>query len=163
MSIKSIKEKLIKNSVVDDQWKKEAEYRIENEEWLDISFSIAVKTISAMKQKGISQKQLAKELGCTPQYVSKLLKGKEKLNIESIVKIGRILDIKLIEVPRDYVQYKEPEWRIVYRHNKRLLEETNSIRNIKFNYNQELEHTFNLNSLQWQKKTQRTSCSALLN
>lgn len=163
MSIKSIKEKLIKNSVVDDQWKKEAEYRIENEEWLDISFSIAVKTISAMKQKGISQKQLAKELDCTPQYVSKLLKGKEKLNIESIVKIGKILDIKLIEVPRDYVQYKEPERTVVFRHVERRLEEANSIRNRKFNYNQEREHTFNFNSQQWQKKTQRTSCSALLN
>ena len=50
MSIKSIKQKLIKESVFDEQWIKEAEYRIENEDWLDISFSIAVKTISVFRK-----------------------------------------------------------------------------------------------------------------
>lgn len=39
-------------------------------------------------------------MGCSPQYVNKLLKGQENLQIETIFKIGKILGLKLIEVPK---------------------------------------------------------------
>ncbi|PZO28151.1 MAG: hypothetical protein DCE86_12355 [Flavobacteriaceae bacterium] len=160
MSIKSIKQKLIKESVFDEQWIKEAEYRIENEDWLDISFSIAVKTISAMERNGISQKQLAEQLGCTPQYVSKLLKGKEKLNIESIVKIGKILNVKLIEVPNEYLEYNEPKRIFLTPQNMTRLDS----KLIKtFNYKEESSYPINFKSMQWPKKTHKTSCSHYLN
>lgn len=84
-------------------WLKKAEYRQENQDWLDISFSIAVKILSVLrtnKKKSLfpkNQKDLAEALDCTPQYVSKLLKGTEKLNIETISKIQKALDIVIIE------------------------------------------------------------------
>lgn len=83
-------------------WLEKAEYRQENQDWLDISFSIAVKILSVLrtnKKKSLfpkNQKELAEALDCTPQYVSKLLKGTEKLNIETISKIQKALDIEII-------------------------------------------------------------------
>jgi len=84
-------------------WLEKAKYRQENQDWLDISFSIAIKILSVLranKKKAIfpkNQKELAEALDCTPQYISKLLKGTEKLNIETISKIQKALNIVIIE------------------------------------------------------------------
>ena len=75
-------------------WLEKAKWRQENEDWLDISFSIAVKILSALnsnKKANISpknQKELAETMGCSAQYINKLLKGKENLQIETICKIN---------------------------------------------------------------------------
>lgn len=103
-------------------WLEKAKWREENQDWLDISFAIAVKILAAFranKKTGTfpnSQKELAEAMGCSPQYVNKLLKGTENLQLETITKIGSILNIKLIEVPQfettiqvempQYVSYK---------------------------------------------------------
>lgn len=106
MSIDKIKQKLTQNSLKDSDWLEKAQWRQDNEVWLDISFSIAVKVasiLSANKKKNTSPKsqvELAEALGCSAQYVNKLLRGKENLQIETICKIGRILGVKLIEVPK---------------------------------------------------------------
>lgn len=106
MSIDKIKQKLIQNSLKDSDWLAKAQWRQDNEVWLDISFSIAVKVasiLSANKKTNTSPKsqvELAEALGCSAQYVNKLLRGKENLQIETICKIGRILGVKLIEVPK---------------------------------------------------------------
>lgn len=90
----------------DSGWLEKAKWRQENEDWLDISFSIAVRvasTLNANKKAHVfpkTQVELAEALGCSAQYVNKLLKGQEKLQIDTICKIGRILGIKLIEVPK---------------------------------------------------------------
>lgn len=91
----------------DSGWLAKAQWREDNEDWLDISFSIAVKILSALSANKKSdstlpknQKELAEAMGCSAQYVNKLLRGEENLQIETICKIQRILDIKLIEVPK---------------------------------------------------------------
>ena len=109
MSIDKIKQKLIQNSIKDSGWLEKAKWRHENEDWLDISFSIAVRvasTLSANKKANKSpknQSELAELLGCSAQYVNKLLRGQEKLQIDTICKVQRILGIKLIEVPKAIV------------------------------------------------------------
>lgn len=88
-------------------WLDKAKWRKENEEWLDISFKIAVKVMSALKANKATdtfpknQKELSEALDCTPQYVSKLLKGQEKLGIDTITKVGKIIGVKLLEVPKE--------------------------------------------------------------
>lgn len=84
-------------------WLDKAKYREENQDWLDISFAIAVKILSilrANKKKGVApknQRELSIALDCSPQYISKLLKGTEKLNIETISKIQKALDLRIID------------------------------------------------------------------
>ncbi|SDS71630.1 helix-turn-helix domain-containing protein [Winogradskyella sediminis] len=105
MSIKNIKNRLLESSKQDNTWAERVKYRKENKAWLDISFAIAVKVMSAIKTNKTSntfpktQKELAQALGCSPQYVNKVLKGTENLQLETITKIQQILNINLIEVP----------------------------------------------------------------
>jgi hypothetical protein len=102
MSIDKIKNKIKQNSIKDSSWIERAKFRKENREWLDISFSIAVKMLSILaynKKNGVfpaSQKELSKTMDCSAQYVSKLLKGAEKLNIETILKIQKALKFSIL-------------------------------------------------------------------
>ncbi len=92
-------EKLKSQSVKDENWLKEAEWRQANEDWLDISFAIAVKILRTLRERNMTQKDLAERLGLTPQYVNKIVKGQENLTLETICKIESALDINLIRVP----------------------------------------------------------------
>ncbi len=98
----------------DSGWLEKAKWREANEDWLDVSFSIAVKMLSALsanKKANVypkSQVELAEAMGCSAQYVNKLLRGQENLQIETICKVQRILGIKLIEVPKVEIKQTVP-------------------------------------------------------
>lgn len=83
---------------IDSTLLKEAEERIKNRSWLRYSQKIAVVVLHAIKSQKISQKELAEKMDVSPQYVNKLIKGREKLNIETIAKLEEALNISLIEV-----------------------------------------------------------------
>ncbi|MCF8226228.1 MAG: helix-turn-helix transcriptional regulator [Bacteroidales bacterium] len=48
---------------------------------------------------GMSQKKLAEDMGVSPQYINKVIKGKENLTLETISRIESVLGTTLIEVP----------------------------------------------------------------
>jgi antitoxin component HigA of HigAB toxin-antitoxin module len=77
-------------------WREEAQWRRENRDWLRYSQHIAVKMLLYMKKEGLTQAAMAERLGCTQQYVSKILKGTENLTIETIAKIERATNQKLM-------------------------------------------------------------------
>ena len=49
-----------------------------------------------MKQEGLTQKALAERMDCTQQYVSKILKGKENMSLDTLSKLEDALGINLI-------------------------------------------------------------------
>lgn len=108
MSIENIKKKLRENSKVDTTWIEKAQWRQDNEAWLDISFKIALETLSKLdwnKKHGKhpkSQKELAQVLECSPQYVNKLVKGKERLQIDTITRLEAALNISLIQLSSEH-------------------------------------------------------------
>ena len=78
------------------KWREEAEWRRDNWSWLQHSQKIAVKVLLQMKQKGLTQKALAERMDCTQQYVSKILKGKENMSLDTLSKLEDALGISLI-------------------------------------------------------------------
>ena len=82
-------------SATPSHWREEAENRRENRSWMRYSQRIAVILLSYMKQNGLTQAGLAERLGCTQQYVSKILKGSENLTIDTISKIEKIIGYSL--------------------------------------------------------------------
>lgn len=52
--------------------------------------------LDKMEQMKISQKQLAERMNCSQQYISKILKGKENLSLETLTKIENALDIQIL-------------------------------------------------------------------
>ena len=83
-------------SELPSRWRKEAEWRRENWSWLRHSQKIAVKVLLQMKQTGLTQKSLAERMNCTQQYVSKILKGKVNMSLDTLTKLEDALDINLI-------------------------------------------------------------------
>lgn len=83
-------------SEIPSKWREDAEFRRANKSWLRRSQKIAVKILSKMKESGISQTELAQKMGCSQQYVSKILQGRENLSLETISKIEDSLGLSLL-------------------------------------------------------------------
>ena len=79
-------------SATPSRWREEAEYRIANKSWLRYSQKIAMQMLDKMEQMKITQKQLAERMNCSQQYISKILKGKENLSLETLTKIENALE-----------------------------------------------------------------------
>jgi ribosome-binding protein aMBF1 (putative translation factor) len=98
----NLMEKLNAIAVEDNSWKKQAQWEADNLDWLELSAQIAVRVLSALR-KGCevkSQKELAEKMNVSPQYINKIVKGRENLSLETIVKLEKALNIRLIEVSR---------------------------------------------------------------
>lgn len=77
-------------------WRKEAEYRLINRDWIRESQRIATEMLIKMDEMNLKQSDLAKMMGVSQQYISKILKGKENLTLNTIVRIEEILHITIL-------------------------------------------------------------------
>ena len=75
------------------RWRENAEWRMKNRSWLRYSQRIAMMMLDKMEEMNMSQKQLSELMGCSQQYVSKVLKGQENLSLETMSKIEACLGI----------------------------------------------------------------------
>lgn len=96
------KEEIITNlkrhqSAPQSKWRENAEWRIANKEWLRYSQHIAMMMLDKMEELGLTQKSVAERMGCSQQYISRVLKGTENLSIETISKIENALDLSILE------------------------------------------------------------------
>ena len=78
-------------------WRENAERRRANRDWLPYSRKIAIKTALAMQEQDLSRSEVATRMGCSPQYVSRLLKGEENLSLETICKLEHALNMQMFE------------------------------------------------------------------
>ncbi|MBQ9174328.1 MAG: helix-turn-helix transcriptional regulator [Bacteroidales bacterium] len=85
-----------------EAWISMAKSEIEHEEELLACRLIVLKIIRFMKDNHLSQKELAQKLGVSPQYINKFLNGLDlDMKISTAIRYGKILGIKLIEIPED--------------------------------------------------------------
>ena len=78
------------------KWREKAEFRLANKSWLRYSQYVAMLMLDKMDEVGLNQRGLAERMGCSQQYVSKILKGQENLSIETICKIEDALEVELL-------------------------------------------------------------------
>lgn len=90
--IKKLKEY---SSSTPSKWREEAAERRDNKYWLRYSQMIAMKMLDRMEDLGMTQKELAEKMSCSQQYISKVLKGRENLSLETLSKIEIALGIRL--------------------------------------------------------------------
>ncbi len=79
------------------KWRENAEWRMANKSWLRYSQKIAMMMLDKMEELGLTQKALAERMGCSQQYISRVLKGTENLSIETISKIENALHLEILE------------------------------------------------------------------
>ena len=85
------------SSETPSMWRENAEWRNVNKSWLRYSQRIAMMMLDKMEELGLTQKSLAARMGCSQQYVSRVLKGTENLSIETISKIESALELEILE------------------------------------------------------------------
>lgn len=82
-------------------WIEEAKRAREIEEDLLACRLIVLKIVRYMKDNHLSQKELAERLNVSPQYINKFLHGQDlDMKVSTVFRYGRILGIKLLELPR---------------------------------------------------------------
>ena len=67
-----------------------------DEKWMGHSQAIAAIMSNRMGELSMTQRALAEKMNCTQQYVSKVLKGRENLSLETLCKIENALGIKIL-------------------------------------------------------------------
>lgn len=87
-------ESLISNK--DDKTVSRNKERIKNRARLKESRAIALKVLSKLDNLGWTQRKLANEMNVSPQQVTKIVKGKENLTLETQIKLQKILDIPIL-------------------------------------------------------------------
>lgn len=83
-------------SATPSKWREAAEERQANKSWLRFSQSVAMRMLDKMEQMHLTQKGLAELMGCSQQYVSKILKGRENLTLDTMCKIENALHLEII-------------------------------------------------------------------
>lgn len=99
MASKAIKFLEAHQSETPSRFVEEATWRNENASWLRWSRQLAVTLIGYMQDNGLKRSDLALRLNVSPQYVSKLLSGKENLSFKSIANIEDKLGITCFAIP----------------------------------------------------------------
>jgi ribosome-binding protein aMBF1 (putative translation factor) len=103
----TIEEKLRKHApTTPSKWREKAEWRKQNKSWLRYSQLVAIRMLDQMAAEGLTQKGLAERLGCSQQYVSKILKGTENMSLDTLTKLEDALDINLI-LPEEQMAYSD--------------------------------------------------------
>lgn len=80
------------------KFQEHAQWRKENAGWLRWSRQVALSLIDYMQLNGLKRNDLADRLGVSPQYVSKLLSGKENLSFKSVAAIDEKLGISCLQL-----------------------------------------------------------------
>ena len=93
-----MKEKIVRKleefkSATPSRWREQALERREDEAWRQESRRIALLMLERLDALAMTQADLAERLGCTQQYVSRILKGRENLSLKTICKIDDVLGL----------------------------------------------------------------------
>lgn len=75
---------------------KEETVDCKGEDWVCHSQAIAAAMSNRMELLGMTQKALAMKMNCSQQYISKVLKGRENMSLETLCKIEKALDVKIL-------------------------------------------------------------------
>lgn len=88
-------------SVSPSHFEENAKWRKENKGWLRYSQMIAMIMLDKMEKLGFTQQMLADRMGCSQQYISKILRGSENLSLDTLCKIEEVLNFQIIHKPNE--------------------------------------------------------------
>jgi transcriptional regulator with XRE-family HTH domain len=80
----------------DNSTLEQIKWRVENRAMLKESQKIALKVLLKLEELGWKQADLAREMGVSPQQISKIVGGKENLSITTQIKLQSILNIPVL-------------------------------------------------------------------
>ena len=95
----NLKEKLKKVSADEkSEWVKKAQEKMAHAGARENARKVALRVLDILEQRGISQTGLAVKMGVSRQQVTKIVKGEENFTFETIDKLERALEVKLMTI-----------------------------------------------------------------
>lgn len=81
---------------------------LENTIWRPKAVSIAFTVLALLDQKGITKQELAAKMNVKPQFISRIVKGKANLTLETLTKLEQALEAPIVTVadPSETISYK---------------------------------------------------------
>lgn len=86
----------------------EVKERVKNHAMLRESQRIAIKILIRLDELHMTQKQLSEKMCVSPQYINKVVKGKENLTLETLLKLQDLLNISLLATHPDTKEQTTP-------------------------------------------------------
>ena len=86
---------------MNDTERSQMEFRQENRDWLRLSAMFALKLRRIMEIDGITQSELASRMGVSPAQVTKILSGKENLQLKTIAKVNAAIGRDVVDFSID--------------------------------------------------------------
>ena len=83
-------------SAAPSRFEEESAWRQENAAWIRMSQKVALSVINYMQDSNLTRSELAKKLGVSTQYLSRILSGTENFSIKTIAKIESALGIQCL-------------------------------------------------------------------
>ncbi|HAQ37593.1 MAG TPA: helix-turn-helix transcriptional regulator [Saprospiraceae bacterium] len=81
-----------------DKWREIAHWNKAHADSLEDFVVIALRIAEAIKEQNIRQTMLAERLAITPQALTRIMKGRQNLTLQTIRKLEQVLDICLISI-----------------------------------------------------------------
>ena len=72
--------------------------KLENTIWRPKAVSIAFTVLALLDQKQLTKRDLAAKMNVKPQYISRIVKGKANITLETLVKLEQALGATIIEI-----------------------------------------------------------------
>ncbi|MBR4625463.1 MAG: helix-turn-helix transcriptional regulator [Alphaproteobacteria bacterium] len=111
MDNKSVLDKLKElSSPAPSDWRKKAEWRVANRDWLRMSGMFAVSVLTELENQHITKEQLADMVGVSPAYIHNICRGSVNLTLKEICDIGQTLNYNPFEIMCKY--YKKGEQKL---------------------------------------------------
>jgi ribosome-binding protein aMBF1 (putative translation factor) len=92
--------KIAKPVKENSKWIEIAKWNEEHADALEDYMIIAQRILKTLKEKKMTQRELAKQLDVTPQALTRIMKGRQNLSLNKVRKIERVLGITLMTINR---------------------------------------------------------------
>lgn len=95
-----------------EKWQQDFLDYEENIEWRILSEKFAIAVMRLLRHQNKTQSWLAKELNKSPQYISRVIKGKENLSLRSMAAIQTVFDTEILSVKNIdfYIKHKNSQF-----------------------------------------------------
>lgn len=95
-----------------EKWQNDLLDYEENIEWRILSEKFAIAVMRLLRHENKTQLWLAKELDKSPQYISRLMKGKENLSLKSMANIQAMFNTEILSIKNidSYIKHKDSQF-----------------------------------------------------
>jgi transcriptional regulator with XRE-family HTH domain len=105
--------KIAKPVKENSKWMEIAKWNEEHADALEDYMTIALRISSTLREKKMTQKELASKLDVTPQALTRIMKGRQNLSLNKVRQIEKVLDIAMMTIGKIPESQNQKKFKII--------------------------------------------------